>query len=230
MKSIDAHSHIDYITHRIQPNVVGTVVCAVQEGDWKCLVDIAEMRDNVYAAFGVHPWFLDSVTDGVESRLEDLLKYNPNFMVGEIGLDKYKPDMEKQITYFIKQFDVAVKLQRSVFIHCVGAWDKMFYILKQYNNTDLPKIIFHAFNGGEDIINNLLKHYNNNVMFSLDKNAVYDRNCRIQQIPIDKILVESDAKNDSDLVKIIEKISEIKNNVNADDIIYNNTLRVLKNG
>ena len=97
-------------------------------------------------------------------------------------------------------------------------------------HTDLPKIIFHAFNGGEDIINNLLKHYNNNVMFSLDKNAVYDRNCRIQQIPIDKILVESDAKNDSDLVKIIEKISEIKNNVNADDIIYNNTLRVLKNG
>ena len=76
----------------------------------------------------------------------------------------------------------------------------------------------------------LLKNYDNNIYFSFGKNVVYDRNCRIQQIPIDKILVESDGKMDAILIDIINKIVDIKNDKNAPDIIYNNTKRFLKNG
>jgi len=230
MKIIDAHTHIDYITHKIQPGVVGTVVCTTDESQWSTLIDVIDNDDCVYGAFGVHPWFVDSWNKESEDRLESVLKTNRDFFVGEIGLDKYKPNMEHQIEIFQKQFDMAIRLHRGVCVHCVGAWDKILHILKQYKKSTLPNIVFHAFNGSADVLEFLLKNYDNNIYFSFGKNVVYDRNCRIQQIPIDKILVESDGKTDAILIDIINKIVDIKNDKNAPDIIYNNTKRFLKNG
>ncbi len=229
MKIIDAHSHIDYITHQYQNDVVGTVCCTIDEFQWDILIDMISHSDKIYGAFGVHPWRVNFVDLDFDLRLESLLKTNRDFMVGEIGLDKNKPDMDKQIDVFVRQFDIAVKLKRSVFIHCVGAWDKILHILKQYNKSDLPIIVFHAFNASDDILKHLLMHYDN-VYFSYGKNAIYGKNCRIAQIPIDKILVESDGNRDVVLCDIVNKISEIKNDVNASSVIYDNTQKVIKNG
>ena len=229
MKVIDAHSHIDYISHDIQTDVVGTIVCAVKESEWDYLVNLGRFDNLIYCAFGVHPWYIDSVSDGYGLRLENLLNQDSSYMVGEIGLDKNKQDMEKQIDVFCKQFDIAIKLHRSVFIHCVGAWDKILHILKQYKKSDLPVMIFHGFNGNDEIIKYLLKIDNNNVYFSVCKNALYGGFKRITQIPDNKILVESDAKKDVNLIDVINKISEIKSNPGMANIIYNNTEKVLQN-
>jgi len=228
MKIIDAHSHVDYITHHHQTDVVGTVVCTTKESEWNALSNLCKQDTNIYGAFGVHPWFIDSVENGFESRLENLLKNNSSYMIGEIGLDKYKPDMEHQIDIFQKQFDIGIKLQRTIFIHCVGAWDKILHVLKQYKKSDLPIIVFHGFNASDDILNHLSNY--NNIMFSISKNAVYDENSRIERIDINKILIETDGKKDIILKDIIEKISQIKNNINVGDMIYNNTQKVLNNG
>ena len=230
MKIIDAHSHIDYITHRIQPDVVGTVICTTRESEWYDLENLIHGDGNIYGAFGVHPWFVDSVDSGFELRLQDLLSRYSSYMVGEIGLDKNRPDMDEQIDVFIKQFDIAVKLKRIVFIHCVGAWDKMLYILKQYKTSDLPIMVFHAFSGDENVVKHLIKNYKDNVYFSFGKNALYGDFCRITQIDSDKILVETDGKSDAGLIDIINKIADIKNNPNMSQIIYNNTKGILKNG
>jgi len=226
MKIIDAHTHIDYITPDFQSNVVGCVCCTTTENDWEKLICLMKDDNRVYGAFGFHPWFVNSVCDDFDARLQKLLKANSNYMIGEIGLDKYKPNMDKQLDVFIKQFNLAIELKRTVFLHCVGAWDKILHVLKQYKN--LPIMVMHAFNGNENILNDLLKY--ENIYFSFDKNALYDRNHRIQQIPMNKILVETDGKVDTDLMKIIDEISNLKNESNAFDIIYNNTLKVLQNG
>jgi len=228
MKIIDVHTHIDYITPNIQQDVVGCVCCATMESEWQELINLIESDNRIYGAFGIHPWFVNSVSNDFDIRLESLLKLNNNYMVGEIGLDKYKPDMEKQIDVFIKQFNIAIKLKRIVFLHCVGAWDKILHILKQYKQSELPTIIAHNFNGNEDIIKKLLQY--KNMYFSFGKNAVYDRNYCIEQIPLNNILVESDGKQDIILNDIIDKIAKIKNKSNIDDIIYNNTKRILNNG
>ena len=228
MKIIDAHSHIDYITHNFQSDVVGTCCCTTKESEWGVLVDIMKTDNRIYGAIGIHPWFVDNIDDSFDSRLSNLLESNPGLMVGEIGLDKYKPNMEKQIDVFIKQFDIAIRFHRNVFIHCVGAWDKILHILKQYKKSELPIIIAHDFNGSFEILQFLLNNYN--IMFSVGKNAVYDRICRIEQIPLHNILVETDGKQNVILNDVIEKISEIKNESDMGNIIYNNTLKVLNNG
>lgn len=229
MKIIDAHSHIDYITHNFQDSVVGTVVCTTQESEWIALENLMRGDKNIFGAFGIHPWFVDSVENGFELRLENLLKNNSSYMIGEIGLDKYKPDMERQIYVFQKQFDIAVKLNRSIFIHCVGSWDKILHILKQYKKSDLPIIVFHAFNASDDVLNHLLSNYDN-VMFSISKNTVYSENSCIERIDINKILIETDGKSNIILKDVIDKITQIQHNDDIHDIIYNNTRKVLHNG
>jgi len=219
MKIIDAHSHIDSITHDFQDDVVGTVCCATKESDWDVLVEQMHKDKNIYGAFGIHPWFIDSVQAGFDKRLEDLLKTNSKYMVGEIGLDKYKPDMEKQIDVFQKQFDIAIRLHLTVFLHCVGAWDKILHVLKQYKQSDLPIIVLHDFKANEKITEKLLQY--KNIFFSLGKNVVYDRFCRIDKIPNDRILVETDGDKNIILKNIVDKISK------NESVIYNNTLKVL---
>ena len=222
MKIIDAHSHVDRITHNFQEDVVGTICCATKESEWGVLVELMKHDKNIYGAFGVHPWFVDSVVDDFDKRLEDLLKTNSKYMVGEIGLDKYKPNMEKQIDVFQRQFDVAIRLKRTMFLHCVGAWDKILHILKQYKQSELPIIVMHDFNANDEIIEKLLQY--KNIFFSMGKNALYDRFCRIDKIQNDKILVETDGDKNIVLKNLVNKISK-----NESDI-YNNTLKVLNNG
>ncbi len=219
MKIIDAHSHIDYITHNYQSDVVRTICCATNESEWDKLTDMITRDKNIYGAFGVHPWFVDEAQFGFEKRLYDLLQSNDDFMVGEIGLDKFKPNMDNQIDVFCRQMNIAVELNRTVFLHCVGAWDKILHILKSYKK--LPAIVAHDFNGSIDILNTLIKNYD--IMFSLHRiNADL-----IGATPIDKIMVETDGKNNIILQDIIDKISIIKNEPDANDIIYKNTQRIL---
>ena len=225
MKIIDSHTHIDYITCDLQPEVVGCVCCAVLESDWNNIVDLAKQDKRVYGAFGVHPWFVESLKDGFDIRLENLLKTDSDYMVGEIGLDKHKPNMEKQVEVFVAQLDVAVKLKRTVFLHCVGAWDKILHILKQYKQNELPMLVVHNFDENDTILKQLLKY--ENVFFSISKNVVYDRNYRIEQIPINRILIETDAKKDVLLKDVLIRIITIKNDDGVPEIIYNNTLKVL---
>ena len=226
MKIIDAHSHLDYITHNFQTDVVGTVCCTLNESEWGLLTDKMKTDENIYGCFGIHPWFVQNVKVGFESRLENLLRSNSDFMVGEIGIDKYKPNIDEQVILFKNQFDIAVDLHRPVFLHCVGAWDKIFYILKQYKKSEVPMIIAHNFYGSDEIIKKLLNNYD--VMFSFNKIDKDQDLHRIQQIPIENILVESDAKKEILLKDIVNKISKIKDNQKAADIIYNNTQKVLK--
>lgn len=225
MKIIDAHTHIDYITCDLQPDVVGCVCCAVVESDWNNIVDLAKQDKRVYGAFGVHPWFVESLKDGFDIRLENLLKTDSDYMVGEIGLDKHKPNMEKQVEVFVAQLDIAVKLKRTVFLHCVGAWDKILHILKQYKQNELPMLVVHNFDENDTILKQLLKY--ENVFFSISKNVVYDRNYRIEQIPINRILIETYAKKDVLLKDVLIRIITIKNDDGVPEIIYNNTLKVL---
>ena len=164
----------------------------------------------------------------IDKRFCDLLKSNDSFMVGEIGLDKYKPNMEKQIDVFIKQLNLAIRFKRTVFLHCVGAWDKILHILKQYEKAELPIIIVHDFNGSIEIMNKLIQNYN--VLFSIHRINKDAEIRRIEQIPTDKILVETDAKKDIVLRGVIDKISKVKNESDMGEIIYKNTLRILNNG
>lgn len=220
---IDSHSHISYVTHDIQHDVESTIICACTESEFETLSVMAKNDSNIYPAFGVHPWYIDSVSDDWYKKQKKLLKQDVKYMVGEIGLDKYKPNMEKQIDIFKQQLKLASELNRPVFLHCVGAWDKILHVFKD-NKKHLPPImVAHAFSGSEDILKTLVEEYDMYISF----NRINDTNeDLIKIIPLDKLLVETDAK-DLSISNLVYKIGKIVNCDNIDSIIYANAKRVL---
>ena len=225
MKIFDAHTHADFITPNFQSDVVGALCCAVNESGWGKIADLINSDNRLYGAFGIHPWYIDTLVPGFDKRLESVLLSGKNRMVGEIGIDKYRPFIDVQIRAFAIQFDIAVKLKRIVCLHCVGAWDKIMHVFGQYKKSEMPIIIAHNFNANDDITEKLLQY--ETIYFSFGKNIMRGKNRRIEQIPMDKILVETDGHPDVLLADVLTQISKIKNNPNAPEIIYNNMLKVL---
>lgn len=182
MKYTDAHCHIT--APLCDSNIIARICNATNEKDWEKLVTIA--NDQTRICIGIHPWYIQTATDGWNERMYKILQSNPHIMVGEIGIDKYHPDIDKQIELFITQLEIAAELGRPVHLHIVGAWDKILHILGKYKK--LPPMVVHGFNANFNIMTQIADR---DIYFSYKL-----QNSRISETartaPADKILVESD--------------------------------------
>lgn len=235
---IDAHCHLQHLQDLIQvletaesAGICGFVCNSTKPDDWTDVIKVTEKSANIYGCIGVHPWYASDLPEDWRDIMYELLQMHKQLMVGEIGLDKFASvDMNVQVDIFKTQLEIASKLNRSVNIHCVGAWDKMLRLLKE---CTVP-VILHSFAASEEIIKQLLKSFNIYYSFSpdlLDNKHVIMTNA-VKIIPIDKILVESDEKSPLLIPEVITKIAELKS-VDSDviaDKVYNNSLGILKHG
>ena len=201
MKYTDAHCHI--IDQSCDFNITARVCNATTEADWEKLVKIA--NNKIHVCIGIHPWYINTASTNWDNRMRKILLSNPDVMIGEIGLDKYHPDITTQINFFITQLEIAIELNRSIHLHVVGAWDKMLNILKKYNK--IPPIIAHGFNGNTDIMKRLVDKYD--IYFSYSgkqfekttKNNIL--NC-IMATPQNKLLLESDTNTHETELKLLQ--------------------------
>lgn len=215
-KYIDAHCHL--FDEKL-PNNIGAIVNATRPADWCDVIAGADKNPNVFAAIGVHPWFVGELGVGWDVQMRELLAQNPGVTIGEIGLDKHKPDMDTQINVFMRQMDLAVELGRGVHVHCVGAWDKMFAVLKKYKSQQPPFILFHRFSGNAMDVARLVADYDAYFSFSGVGRIIAD-------VPRDRILVETDSNNPTGIIRVAEQIAAIC----PDCDFYKNTMGMLKHG
>ncbi len=227
MKYTDAHCHI--LTSTLIPTeCLGIISCATNMSEWDKM--IGEPSDTIFTCIGIHPWNINNLPRGWEQDMYDLLKQNQHIMVGEIGLDKYHPDMENQETIFIQQMQIAEQINRPIHIHCVGAWDKILHIFR--TNKMPPLVVAHAFNGPIDIIQKLAQDYNMYFSYSVphdDGKSIE----RIAATPLGRLLVESDAYDvqtaQGTVQQTLEKFSTILG-LSPDEIseqIYQNFQKVI---
>ena len=216
MKYIDAHCHL--FDEKL-PNNIGAIVNATRPADWGGVIAVADKNINVWGASGVHPWVVADLVAGWDEQLQDLLIQNPEIMVGEIGLDKHKPDMDLQIDVFSRQLEIAAELGRGVHVHCVGAWDKMFAVLKKCKSKQPPFMLFHRFSGNAGDVARLCADYNAYFSFMNARNVVAD-------VHSNRVLIETDSNNPLNIMAVAEQFAAICPNCDC----YENTIRMLKNG
>lgn len=229
-KYIDAHCHI---TDAPLPagGVVSHWVCnATNESDWTGL--LARATDTrIVPCIGIHPWLVDTATDGWDARMRATLQTAPNVMIGECGLDKLHGNWDAQVDVFQRHLDLARAMHRTLHIHCVRAWGPLLDMLHAAAH---PRVVLHAFHGSPEIIRALTNAYFSFSDMILQHPAPRLRAC-IAAAPLDKILVETDGAPDAAadiLPQIIDAIAQIKS-VPTDEmteIIYNNTKRMIENG
>jgi TatD DNase family protein len=115
--------------------------------------------------------------------------------VGEIGLDRWKPDLpyEPQEEVFLAQLGVAAERNLPVSIHCLQAWGRLHELLR---NHPLPArgLVLHSFGGPTEMIPAFAKL---GAYFSFPGYYLHERKLRqretFKQVPRDRLLIETDA-------------------------------------
>ncbi len=228
-KYIDAHCH--YVADAIGV-VAGFVYNSAQPSDWARAIAASRATGGA-GAIGVHPWYVDELSPDWATQMVRVLRDNPTLMVGEIGLDRARGNIDTQMPVFLRQLEIAHELNRTVHIHCVRAWDVMLKVFATRRPLP-PAIIIHGGVPGADIVRAVMQHTNAYFSYAAvrsDKIAV-----SISATPIDRILVESDAASPAVARAILPRTVEQIATLLGQDVhamaetIYNNSYGVITHG
>ena len=153
---------------------------------------------QVLPSFGYHPWYIHERTSNWLNHLARLLDQLPS-VVGEIGLDRWKPDLpyEHQEEVFITQLRLAAERNLPMSIHCLKAWGRMLEIVKA---EPLPArgFLLHSYSGPKEMVKSFADL---GAYFSLPGYYARARKERQREtfklVPSDRLLVETDAPDQS---------------------------------
>lgn len=203
MKFIDVHTHLhDRRIIKAAPGIVARadavgvrfmVTCATIEENFRDTADLAGAYERVLPCFGIHPWFLDTLSPDWANRLGRWLDRMPSG-VGETGLDFMArgADRDLQVAVFKEHLRLASDMGRPVNIHIRKAWDALIHILKAHGPLPAGGLI-HSFSGSADIAL-LLARYNLSVSFSgsVTRPGARKKVRALKAVPLDRILFETD--------------------------------------
>ena len=183
---------------------------------------LAEQFPFVYAAVGVHPEDMASMTPDTLTAIRALAAHEKCVAIGEVGLDYYWDDTHKaeQKELFAAQLALAQELDLPVIVHDREAHGDCLELVSSF---PAARGVFHCFSGSAEMARELLRR---GWYLGFDGPVTYKNARKAVEVlgitPPERILVETDSpymspvplrgkRNDSsNLVYIIQKIAEIK--------------------
>ncbi|GJL83864.1 MAG: metal-dependent hydrolase [marine bacterium B5-7] len=199
---IDSHCHLDFtdfdndriavIERAERAGVSAIVIPGVSRQRWSNLLRLCE-RDGLYPALGLHPVFIESHQQGDLDALDHALKSSPVVAVGEIGLDFYLKELDRnrQMKYCEAQLDLAVQHRLPVILHVRKAHQEMIKLIEA---RDLIGGIVHAYSGG---INEAFKYIEHGFCIGVGGMLTYARSRKLRklasELPLESLVLETDA-------------------------------------
>lgn len=232
---IDSHAHIisefynniDEIVKTIKvKGIVDVINCGDGINTSKEVIEINKKYDILKPAVGMHP---ENISDSNKiDELEELIKNNKIYAIGEIGLDYYwnKENKDDQKDLFIKQLDLAIKYDLPVIIHTRDSIQDCYDILKDRNNRG----VIHCFTGSIEMAKLFIKKgYKLGIggVLTFKNSNLYKV---IESIDLDDILLETDSpflspepfrgqtNIPSNVYYVASRIAEIKN-ISVEEVI-----------
>ena len=152
---------------------------------------LAASHERIWASAGYHPEHADLFTEEGLAEIEALLKQPKVVAIGEIGLDYYwpEPDREIQKRVFIRQLELARKLDKPVILHVRDATADALSILREHP----VKGVMHCFSGSVETAREVIKMglYIGFTGVLTFKNAKKPAEV-CADIPLDRLLLETD--------------------------------------
>lgn len=230
----DSHAHLDddkYSPDR--PEVIAALcgqgtdyvmnVASDMMSSHRC-IELAEAYPFIYASVGVHPGETAEMSEENIEILKQLSKHEKVKAIGEIGLDYYypEPDREIQKKWFRRQMQLAMELDLPFIIHDRDAHEDCINILKEF---DIKKTggVMHCFSGSAEMARRIVSM---GLMVALGGTVTFKNAAKTvkvaQEIPLEHIIIETDSpyltpepfrgkRNTPGYVKFVaQKIAEIK--------------------
>lgn len=198
---IDTHAHLlhCYSADEIVSNMAADgldfiVTIGTNVDDSKQAIRVAEKFEKVYASVGIYPENTDSITEDDLNELKDLAKHEKVVAIGEIGLDFHNVgfNKDKQKEIFVKQLEIADEVGLPFCVHCRAAAADLYEVLKDNQHLIRHSGLMHCYSEGKEWVQKFLDL---GLYISFSGNITYKKSDRsfLKDIPLDKILVETDA-------------------------------------
>lgn len=203
---IDTHAHIyseefdedreAMMRRSLEAGVEHIVMPSISKDSYQALVDtLHSYPQQCSAALGLHPAY---VKESYREELDFVVAHAHSerwVAIGEIGLDYYWSVEHKEAQHIAlrEQLRLAQALDLPVIFHVRSAFEDLICILREEEFADIRGII-HSFTGTEEELDEVLTFPN--LMVAINGVATFkNANLRdyIARIPLDRILVETDA-------------------------------------
>ena len=231
----DTHAHYDdeafnedreQIISTLQQNGIKYVVnvSADMQGSRNNL-EIINKVNYFFGSVGVHPSDTQELDDEKIKELKDLAQHKKIVAIGEIGLDYYwdEPDRDIQKKWFIKQIELAKEIKKPIIVHSRDAAKDTIDIIRETEAHKLGGVI-HCFSYGVE----MAKQYVDMGFYIGVGGVLTFKNAKklkevVEYVPLEKIVLETDCpylapvpfrgkRNDSTMLKyVVDEVAAIKN-------------------
>jgi len=203
---VDSHCHLDFpdfaaeldaVVERAGTAGVGRLVTiSTRVRKQPDLLAIAERFPNVFSSIGTHPHNAHEELDITVDQLVERTRHPKVVAIGEAGLD-YHYDFSPRAAQeqgFRTHIAAARTTQLPLVIHSREADDDTARILEEETGKGAFPAVLHCFTGGPDLARRAVKlgHYVSFTGILTFKNSG-DLRAIAQELPMDRILVETDA-------------------------------------
>ncbi|ROL65027.1 hydrolase TatD [Pseudomonas protegens] len=208
MELIDTHTHLDFpdfdddrealLAGSRARGVSRMVVLGVYQANWQRVWDLVQRDPQLYAAFGLHPVYLDDHQPADLKQLGDWLTRlagHPQLCaVGEIGLDYFlaQLDRERQQSLFQAQLQLAADFQLPALLHVRRSHAAVIATLKRFKLKRGG--IIHAFAGSREEAREYIKL---GFKLGLGGAATWPQALRLRKVladlPLESLVLETDS-------------------------------------
>mgnify|MGYP001612225494 FL=1 len=199
MKLFDSHCHLHFpqfdadreaVLARMREKDMGAVLIGTDLATSKAALELARQHDFLWVSAGLHP---NDPENFDISKYEELAKDPKVVAIGECGLDYFRSKPDGQKERFEQQIALALKLKKTLVIHCREAHDDMLAILSSYSRelAHIP-VVMHFFTGSGELAQKYLElgcylSFPGPITYT----DMYDES--IRTCPLDNMLIETDA-------------------------------------
>ena len=208
MHLIDTHTHLDFpdfdpdrtslLARSRALGVRQMVVLGVYQGNWQRLWDWVQTDPQLYAAFGLHPVYLEQHRPEHVRELGQWLErlaWHPQLCaVGEIGLDYFLPELDRdaQQALFEAQLTLAADASLPALLHVRRSHAPVIATLKRFRLKRGG--IIHAFAGSREEAREYIKL---GFKLGLGGAATWPQALRLRKViadlPLESIVLETDS-------------------------------------
>lgn len=144
-------------------------------------------QPDVHLAYGLHPWWVDEDWEAAVASLDP----SGAVALGEIGLDRLRPDLDRQLQAYRAQLELARQLRLPVILHLVKAHDLVGDEL-----TGLQGVV-HSYSGSREQLRPYLER---GLHISFSSGALRGGkkvSGALRAVPGERLLLETDSPDQS---------------------------------
>jgi len=192
------HHDLDAVLQRAQTHGVGRmIVTGASSNGSRHALDLARAHpDRLFATAGVHPHHAIDYDDATDALLRELSQDHAVHAIGETGLDynrNYSP-RDVQLRVFERQLQIAVDMQKPLFLHQRDAHDDFVALLRRYRDK-IPAAVVHCFTDTGEALREYLAldcHIGITGWICDERRGTHLREL-VREIPANRLMIETDA-------------------------------------